>query len=229
MNVPGLLPSTKVIQSTIAASENLSTEDLLNYEGMRNNFNSNQLILGFYAENTTAIVPKITYHTTSNTFIGFSLPLNNDELPIANSFSTDSLSRLKQWYCDAPKSKSLNACFVQPLPSSVNHRSPYLLAAYGTDDGHTPSAVICRWRRIFEESKAKGVRIIGYSAYCDSRYLQAIRLSLGFFADFYYDDHPDLFSIDLPSHWSWFYMLHKQLFICFQDSIHICTKQQVLS
>lgn len=43
-----------------------------------------------------------------------------------------------------------------------------------------------------------------------------MRLSLGFFADFYYDD--------LPKHWSWFYMQHKQLYICFQDAVHICSK-----
>ena len=51
-----------------------------------------------------------------------------------------------------------------------------------------------------------------------------MRLSLGFFADFAYDGHPDLLSIDLPNSWCWFYMQQKQLYMCFQDAIHICTK-----
>ena len=84
--------------------------------------------------------------------------------------------------------------------------------------------VISRRQSIFEESKAKSIRIIGYSTDCDSRYLHAMRISIGFFADFQYDNHPDLFSIDLPKRWSWFYMQHEQLYICFQDPVHICTK-----
>ena len=51
-----------------------------------------------------------------------------------------------------------------------------------------------------------------------------MRISLGFFADFHYDNHPDLFSIDVPQRWSWYYMQHEQLYICFQDAVHICTK-----
>ena len=224
LNIPGLLPSTQIIQSTIAVSENILTEGLFNYDGMQKHFNSNQSILGFCAEDATAIVPKITYDATSNTFMGFSLPLDDNGLPITNSFSTDSFSRFEQWCCDAPRSKSLNACLVQPLSPSLNRPSPYLLAAYGTDNTFKSLDVISRWQSIFEESKAKGIRIIGYSTDCDSRYLHAMRISIGFFADFHYDNHPDLFSIDLPKRWSWFYMQHEQLYICFQDPVHICTK-----
>ena len=51
-----------------------------------------------------------------------------------------------------------------------------------------------------------------------------MRLSLGIFADFAYDGHPNLLSIDLPSSWCWFLMQQKQLYMCFQDAIHTCTK-----
>lgn len=224
LNLPGFLPSAQIIQSKIAASEDVVTEGLFNYDGMRNYFNTNQSTLGFCAEDTTAVVPKITYDTTSNAFIGFSLPLDDHGLPITNSFSTDSSFCFEQWYCNAPKSKSLNSCIVQPLSPSFNNCSPYLLAAYGTDNTFTTSDVIARWQQIFEQSKDKDIRIVGFATDCDSRYLLAMRLSLGFFAELCYDDHPDLFSIDLPQHWSWFYMQHEQLYICFQDTVHICTK-----
>jgi hypothetical protein len=145
-------------------------------------------------------------------------------LPITNSYSTDSFNHLEQWYSDIPKATSLNACLVQPLSSSLNNNSSYLLAAYGTDNIFQSSHVISRWRHIYQECKSKGIRIIGYSTDCDSRYLQAMRKSLGFFADFVHDDHPDLLSIDVLTTWSWFFMRHEQLYIFFQDPIHICTK-----
>lgn len=46
LNIPGFLPSTQTIQSTIVASEDLLAEDLFNYDGMRDYFNSNQSTLG---------------------------------------------------------------------------------------------------------------------------------------------------------------------------------------
>jgi hypothetical protein len=199
------------------------TEGLFNYDGVRNYFNSNQSTLGFIAKDATAVVPKVTYDTTSNTFIGFSLPLVNNGLPITNSYSTDSFTVLEQWHCNIPRAQSLNACLVQPLSSSSS-LSPYLLAAYGTDNKFKSSDVISRRHCIHQEFKAKGIRILGFSHDCDSRYLHAMRTSLGFFASFAYDDHTDLFEIDLLSTWSWFFMQHEQLYVYFQDTTHICTK-----
>lgn len=224
LNIPGLLPSVQIILSYIAASENNLTEGLFNFDGMRDHFNSNQSTLGFCAEDATAVVPKITYDTTTNTFIGFSLPLDRNGLPITNSYSTDSFTRLEQWYDEVSKAKSLNACLIQPLSSSTANSSPFLLAAFGTDNQYQGSHIVSRWHYIFKEAKERGIRIIGYSTDCDSRYLYAMRISLGFFADFAYVDHPDLFTIDVPTRWSWFYMQIEQLYICFQDPVHICTK-----
>ncbi|CAF1687756.1 unnamed protein product, partial [Adineta ricciae] len=59
---------------------------------------------------------------------------------------------------------------------------------------------------------------------CDSRYLLAMKATPDSFAHFVFDDHPDLFSIDLPATWSWFFMQHEVLFVCMQDATHISTK-----
>ncbi|CAF2819737.1 unnamed protein product [Rotaria sp. Silwood2] len=224
LNIPGFLPSVQIIQSYIGTSENHLAEGLFNYIGACDYLNINQSTLGFCAEDSTAVVPKITYDTTSNTFIGFSLPLDDNGVPIIDSYSTDSFTRLEQWCSDLPLAKSLSACLVQPLSTSVNNISPYPLAAYGTDSTFKSSDVILRWRHIYEQFKAKGIRIVGFSTDCDSLYLHAMRISLGFFGMFTYDDHPDLLAIDLPTNWSWFFMQHEQLYVCIQDPIHICTK-----
>ncbi|CAF4889262.1 unnamed protein product, partial [Rotaria magnacalcarata] len=170
------------------------------------------------------VVSKVTYDTTSNKFIGFALPLDDNGFPIANSYSTESFSCLEEWYSNVPRAKSLNAYLIQPLSSAANNTSPFLLSAYGTDNKFESSDVISRWHHIHQKFKAKDIRILGFSTDCDSRYLHAMRASLGFFSTFAYVDHPDLLSIDLPRTWSWFFMQHEQLYICFQDPVHICTK-----
>jgi hypothetical protein len=224
LNIPALLPSVQTIQSYIGTSENHLTEGLFNYDGASDYFNRNQSILGFCAEDSTAIVPKITYDTKSDTFIGFSLPLDDNGVPIIKSYSTNSFIRLEQWYSDLSQATSLNACLIQPLSTSIKNISPYLIAAYGTDNKFKSSDVILRWGHIYQQCKVKGIRVIGYSTDCDSRYLHAMRISLGFFASFGYVDHPDILSIDLPTNWCWFFMQHEQLYVCLQDPIHICTK-----
>ena len=92
LNIPGLLPSVQIVQSSISASNNNLTEGKFNYEGACNYFNSIQATLGFVAEDATAVVPKITYDTTSDTFVGFALPLDKRGLPIIKTYSTKSFN-----------------------------------------------------------------------------------------------------------------------------------------
>ncbi|CAF3356689.1 unnamed protein product [Rotaria socialis] len=108
----------------------------------------NQSTLGFVAEDATAVVPKVTYDIKSNTFIGFSLPLDSNGLPIQNSYSTDSFTRLEEWYSDIKRATLLNAYLIQPLSSSF-HISPYIFAAYGTDNKSESADVISRWYKIY--------------------------------------------------------------------------------
>jgi len=224
LNIPAFLPSVQSIQTFIAASGCHLTEGHFNYNGLRDYFNSNKLNLGFCAEDATAVVSKITYDTTLNAFIGFSLPLNKNGLPINNLYSTDSFNELEQWYSNTPKAKFLNAYLIQPLSTSSSNSSSFLLAAHGTDNKFKMSTVISRWRHIYEECKTQGIRIIGFGADCDSRYLGAMRACLGFFSYYAFVNHPDAFQVNVPITWNWFYMKHELLFICMQDPVHVCTK-----
>ncbi|CAF4445909.1 unnamed protein product [Rotaria socialis] len=128
LNIPALLPSVQIIQTYIAASDNPEA--------------------WFVAEDATAVVPKVTYDIKSNTFIGFSLPLDSNGLPIQNSYSTDSFTRLEEWYSDIKRATLLNAYLIQPLSSSF-HISPYIFAAYGTDNKSESADVISRWYKIY--------------------------------------------------------------------------------
>ena len=54
-----------------------------------------------------------------------------------------------------------------------------------------------------------------------------MKLLLGFFAslpNMKISDRSDAFEVSLPIDWSWFFLRQRQLALCFQDPIHICTK-----
>ncbi|CAF4874535.1 unnamed protein product, partial [Rotaria sp. Silwood2] len=68
----------------------------------------NQATLGFVAEDAIAVVSRVTYDTKSNTFTGFSLPLDSNGLPVLNSYSTDSFACLEEWYSNAARATLLN-------------------------------------------------------------------------------------------------------------------------
>ena len=224
MNIPALLPSVRMLQVSLAATANRLSEGEFRYNSMQDYFTSNKSAFGFCAEDCTAVVQKVTYDAMINTFIGFSLPLDNHGFPVINSYSTNSLTQLEEWCLEVNKAKQINIHVVQPISSSLHHPSSYLLGAYGTDNQFTSKDVLCRWRSIFEQSKAQGIRILGFSTDCDGRYLKVMRLSTGFFAKHLFQHHPDLFRIDVPPTWPWFLMNNQQLFVCMQDPIHLCTK-----
>ncbi|CAF4211101.1 unnamed protein product, partial [Rotaria magnacalcarata] len=77
---------------------------------------------------------------------------------------------LENWYLNDPIAKSLGAHLIQPLSSSLENISPYLLAVYETNNKFKSPGVIARWGYIYRQCKAKGVRVIGYSSDCASRY-----------------------------------------------------------
>ncbi|CAF1407076.1 unnamed protein product, partial [Rotaria sordida] len=152
----------------------------------------------------TAIIPKVTYDINSNSFVGFSLPLDEGR-PITDHYRTESFAQLESWFSSVDKSTLLNIHMIQPITSTEQTSSPIILSAYGTNSKYTSIDIIRRWIWIFDECLAKGIRIIGFSTDGDPKYLKAMKLVLGFFASL-----PNM-KISDRSH-------------AFEDPIHVCTK-----
>ncbi|CAF4335771.1 unnamed protein product [Didymodactylos carnosus] len=85
-----------------------------------------------------------------------------------------------------------------------------------------------RWLFIYNRLKLNNINVVGFSMDCDVKYLKSVRLSTDFFAKLpnidLLNDNNDLFSIDIPSSWTWVFMRNRQLFFCMQDGIHLDTK-----
>jgi len=57
--------------------------------------------------------------------------------------------------------------------------------------------------------------------------MSAMRLASNFFAslpNFKLDKHQNAFKINIPKNWTWFFLNRNQLFLFFQDPVHLVTK-----
>ncbi|CAF3181521.1 unnamed protein product [Rotaria socialis] len=227
INIPGALPSLTTIQTKLAKEGLRALEGEFRYNDMIKYMSTVNSKFAFCAEDCTTAERKIIYDSRSNSFVGFSPPLDEYGIPRMKYFQTDSIEDLQCWFEQEDISKLLNLYMVQPINSNDQKISPYALAAYGTNGKYTSFDIIRRWFKVFEESSSQGIRIIGYSTDADAKYLLGMRLVSGFFATLLnspISKHSLLLTTDIPKSWSWFFLPRQQLFLCMQDAIHICTK-----
>ena len=221
LNVPGLFPSITTVRKTLANSSFRVHEAQFRFEAMADHFALTNSTLAFAAEDCTSVITKVVYDTVSNSFVGFTTPMRQGT-PQSNYHQTDSFTELQRWFKEKQKSTSVNIHMVQPVPSpsSTQAHTPMLLSAYGVDGTFTAEDVLNRWRWICEETKKKGIRILGFSTDCDPRYLRSMRIASGFFVssiDPRFQTHPDAFEINIPQ-WQWFFLSSPQLCFFMQTS-----------
>jgi hypothetical protein len=70
----------------------------------------------FCGEDSTAVIPKVSYDSHSNSFVGFVPPLKNG-FPSCRFYSTTSLNELESWHNEEEKSSLLNIHVIQGLTS----------------------------------------------------------------------------------------------------------------
>ena len=227
LNVPGALPNRTTIRTKLAAEELRAYEGEFRYDDLQKYMLTANSNLAFCGEDATAVLRKVVYDVRSNSFVGFTPPLDQDGLPLVKHFRTNSFEELSDWFAHEDISHLLNLHMVQAISADQKNMPPFALAAYGTDGKYTCVHIIRRWLAVFERTLSQGIRILGFSTNADPRYLLAMRLVSGFFATLSDDPktrNPATFAVGIPASWSWFYLPNKQMFLCMQDAIHICTK-----
>ena len=104
--------------------------------------------------------------------------------------------------------------------SSLHKRpSPFIRSAYGVESTFTAENILARWRWIYDQSMMRGIRIADFSTDCDNRYLSSMRIPSGFFTANIAPplrDHPDAYDVNLPTHWTWYYLNARQTFAFMQ-------------
>ncbi|CAF1508847.1 unnamed protein product, partial [Didymodactylos carnosus] len=226
MNLSGALPNLIMLQTYISNADLKLTEGEFRFDSLQQHLYSINTKYGFGSEDCTGVIRQIKYDKDTNTFIEFCTPLTNG-IPTVKHFQTESLERLKTWFSTVEKAPLLNVHMFQPVVQFMNQSSSFLISAYGVNSRYTSVDIIRRWSYIYEECNQKGIRMIGFSIDCDSKYLRAMRLAMGFFADVPNSrlfENPDAFVIKIFPTWTWFFLRNRQLLLFIQDPIHLATK-----
>ncbi|CAF1047228.1 unnamed protein product [Rotaria sp. Silwood1] len=227
LNLPGLVPSITSVDGSITKAGGKIVEGEFRYDALSDLQISNNYQLAVCSEDCTGVIQKVVYDASTNTFIGFSTPLDHG-VPVPQFFQTDSYDQLKEWFENEEKSNLLNVHMLELLTISKSSSTSFLLGAYGITSKFNSIDVLRRWLWIFERSRISNIRILAFATDCDPKYLRAMRLITGFFAklpNIPISERNDVLEVKLPKNWSsWFFMRTRQLFFCFQDPVHLCTK-----
>lgn len=227
LNLAGSVPSITSIDSSIAKAGGKILEGEFRFDALRQLQASTGYQLAVCSEDCTGVIRKIVYSASCNTFVGLSTPLDHG-IPVSRYFQTDSYDQLKMWFEKNDKSTLLNVHMLELLDVSRPTSSPFLLAAYGITSQFNSIDILRRWLWIYDHCRLSNIRILVFATDCDAKYLRAMRLATEFFAklpNMPVSQRSDALEVKLPKEWSsWFFMRTRQLFFCFQDPVHLCTK-----
>ncbi|CAM2729289.1 unnamed protein product [Rotaria socialis] len=183
----------------------------------------------FLSEDCSAIIPRVEYDSTLNSFNGFVTPIA-DGKPVGNAFNCQSFEEFKHLIETKPRTNLVNVHLLQPISDSNLYVTPSatVLSAYGTDNKITAIDILKRWLMIYQELHSRNIRVLGFATDGDPKYLRAMRLASNFFVKTQtlniYNDKLS-FTVKIPSAWSsWYFFSPTQLFLFMQDGIHLCTK-----
>ena len=132
LNLPGSLPSLSTVNDLINKSNATLTEAAFKFDSLRQ-FHSGY---GFCSEDTTGVIRKAEYDSTTNSFVGFTTPLN-DGIPLIKHFHADTFEDFKMIYNTNNTARLLNVHMFQGISTENNSTSvpkPFLLSAYGVDN-----------------------------------------------------------------------------------------------
>ena len=219
LNLPGSLPSMSTLSILFNEKREQLAEGQFRFDSMKTHLRSLNTAYAFVSEDCTGVIQKVSYDRRSNSFVGFCPPLQNNGFPRLAPFQIETFSDLETAFKNKKISSLLNIHSVQPITPQGQRASPFLIAAYGTDNTFDSYHLLRRWLQIFDESLQQGIRVVGFATDCDARYLRTMRLVTNFFSslpNFDLRTRADVFELKLPTNWNWFYLDPVQLFVVFQ-------------
>lgn len=197
LNLPGSVPNLTSVRSMISSSTHEFIEGEFQYSHFLDLIKPLDCKYVFCGEDSTAVIPKVSYDSHSNSFVGFTLPLKNG-FPCCRYFSTTSLEALESWYNEVDQSSLLNIHVLQALTSRNQVAlAPFLLSAYGTNNKYNAYDILSRWSQIFDILNAQGVRVLGFSTDGDPKNMRAMRNAMAFFSkdQSIFLNHPNIFTV----------------------------------
>ena len=161
-NMPLALPSLQTVERKVNANYAMITEGSFRFDELvahLKEYNAPPLIS--IGEDATRVIARVDYDLETDKLVGFVLPLQEDSLPITNSFPASSLKAIEDYFHTATVAKYAFLYMAQPLLSSA---PAFILACMGTDNKFTAEHVLKRWQFIQDECIKRGIMIVSFGA-----------------------------------------------------------------
>ncbi|CAF2794674.1 unnamed protein product [Rotaria sp. Silwood2] len=203
LNLPGAFPSIPTLEAYCNEYYTPIEEGEFRFDELATYSKTIKCSSGFVSEDCAGVISKVQYNVTTNSFVELCPELDNG-IPIRRQYQTDDFHELEDWFNTVNQSTQINIYTIQPIKK-----------------------LLSRWLFIYEQCKSRNFRVAGFTTDADPKYLKAMRLAIGYFAqlsNINLLNNDDIFEIHIPDSWSWFFLRTKQSFLCFQDPIHLATK-----
>lgn len=142
-NLPSCFPSPSSVNKylkdygPIIIEGTLRSQELLTYL----NDKESPLVV-WLSEDATKITPRIQYDPTTNQLVGFVLPLNQNGMPILNSFQARHAKEIESHFQTQKEASTIYVIMAQPIKQGV---PPFCLLLFGSDNKFSADDVLKRW------------------------------------------------------------------------------------
>ena len=168
------------------------------------------------------MVGRVEYDPETDRCVGFVLSIDQDGLPIVDSFLATSFAAINSMFENGSISKYAYIYMAQPLGCNI---PPFILACLGTDNKFTAKHVLQRWSYICSK---RGISVISFGGDSDSRLMKAMRVSTLLLTpaqDPLHGNQPNYSPCAaFPKSWNkWFCIVQKPVLFV-QDTVHLAVK-----
>ena len=106
--------------------------------------------------------------------MGFVLPVDENFLPLTDSFLATSFEQIEEMFRKEPMSNFAYVYMAQPMAPGV---PPFCLNITGTNNRFDTKTVFSRWKYMLSECKVHRIHVISFSGDGDTRLLTSMHLS----------------------------------------------------
>lgn len=178
--------------------------------------NQNLPLVVTLSEDATRINGRVQYDVTSNQIVGFSLPLNENGMPIPGSYPALTAAEIESYFYNTENEQEkqpanlLNVVMAQPLSKGI---PAFCVLLFCTNGSYDAKDVKNRWKYIADELRKKKIKIAAIASDSEPRYNAAMKdlIQLGVRSPYF----PVWFNASVSGDFN---------LIPIQDTIHIGTK-----
>lgn len=226
-NMPEALPSLRTVQRYIHSEYQILDEGSFRFDELlihiKDHKASNAISIG---EDATRVISRIDYDSETDRCVGFVLPIDDNGLPLVDSFLAVSYAAIEDMFKTASKAKYAYIYMAQTLCLGA---PSFCLACMGSDNKFTAQHVMLRWKYIYEECRKRNILVLSYGGDGDSRIMKAMKVSVSLLTP---SKEPLLQEIPssvqfakIPKAWNtWFRIYPRSIVSYVQDTVHVGVK-----